>query len=66
MEEVGVDEVVETTKEDEHHSATERSGTDDGRDPVYTSRRSGPSERKEADWEQNTANDGRRETLFCR
>jgi len=46
MKEIGVDEVIEATEEDENHPATEWSRTDDGRDPVYTSRRSGPGERK--------------------
>jgi hypothetical protein len=48
VEEVRIDEVVETTEEDEDHTTSEWSGANDGCDPVYTGGSSGPGKGEEA------------------
>jgi hypothetical protein len=46
VEEVRIDEVVETTKEDEDHTASEGGGADDRCDPVNSGRSGSPCERE--------------------
>jgi len=62
--EVGVNDVVETLKEDEEDTSTDEDTSESWHNPVDCWVITSPGEPKEANWEEDTTNHGWRQTVF--